>query len=324
MYPQPPADIDPGPHAAEFVWINSIISVSATVVLFYDYLLTLPREILFLWRPRNKQGWFTSACLLNRYIPVLGSIPVVVSYFIHVDFKFCEGLHIYREWFVMVVQTHAGALCMIRVHALYGRSRRILILLVTIGMASIINAFAEMFASRRSGGETIPVISSIPGSGCSQYTPAIGGQFAALAWTGVLVFDSVIFSLTMYKAFQIGRGVRLLDVMVRDGAMYFSALFIINLANMLTLRYSPPLLRTTTTTYTNVLSTTLVSRLILNLREQNATLVGLPTTLETERRFQAALPVARTTTSVGNLSVVRQNRSINETPIMVGTVGASC
>lgn len=36
----------------------------------------------------NKQGWFTSACLLNRYIPVLGSmIPVVVSYFIPVDFN---------------------------------------------------------------------------------------------------------------------------------------------------------------------------------------------------------------------------------------------
>ena len=33
----------------------------------------------------------------------------------------------------------------------------------------------------------------------------------------MLVFDTVIFSLTLYKAFIIGRGVRLLDVMVRDG-----------------------------------------------------------------------------------------------------------
>lgn len=35
---------------------------------------------------------------------------------------------------------------------------------------------------------------------------------------GVLVFDSVIFSLTLYKAFTTGRGIRLLDVIVRDGA----------------------------------------------------------------------------------------------------------
>jgi hypothetical protein len=39
------------------------------------------------------------------------------------------------------------------------------------------------------------------------------------------------------------------------------------------------------------LSATLVSRLVLNLREQNAALAGLPTTVETELRFQGALPV---------------------------------
>ena len=33
----------------------------------------------------------------------------------------------------------------------------------------------------------------------------------------MLVFDSVIFSLTLYKAFTTGRGIRLLDVIVRDG-----------------------------------------------------------------------------------------------------------
>jgi hypothetical protein len=57
------------------------------VVLFYDYFLTLPREVRYLWPPRNKLGWFTSACLLNRYLPLFGSMPVVVTYFISVDFK---------------------------------------------------------------------------------------------------------------------------------------------------------------------------------------------------------------------------------------------
>jgi len=52
------------------------------VILYYDYVLTLHREIQFLWPPHNKQGWFTIACLLNRYIPLLGYLPVVVSYVI--------------------------------------------------------------------------------------------------------------------------------------------------------------------------------------------------------------------------------------------------
>ena len=58
------------------------------------------------------------------------------------------------------------------------------------------------------------------------------------------------------------------------------------------------------------LSTTLVTRLVLNLRER--AVKQLPTTVETVGRFQAALPVARlplSVTSVRNPSFFRQNRS---------------
>ena len=34
-----------------------------------------------------------------------------------------------------------------------------------------------------------------------------------------MAFDSVIFFLTLYRAFKIGRGVKLLHVIVRDGAL---------------------------------------------------------------------------------------------------------
>ncbi len=59
------------------------------------------------------------------------------------------------------------------------------------------------------------------------------------------------------------------------------------------------------------LSTTLINRLVLNLRER--AVKQLPTTIETLGRFQAALPVARqalSRTSVRSPSVFRQNRSI--------------
>jgi len=56
------------------------------VILYYDYILALDREIDFLWPPHNKCRWFTAACLLNRYISVLGYLPLVVSFFITLDF----------------------------------------------------------------------------------------------------------------------------------------------------------------------------------------------------------------------------------------------
>jgi hypothetical protein len=92
-------------------WINSLVNISAAgervtpyvsktktqlyifswarglslVMLYYDYLLTLPREIQFLWPPHNKQGWFTLACFLNRYLPVIGLMPITASYFVSVN-----------------------------------------------------------------------------------------------------------------------------------------------------------------------------------------------------------------------------------------------
>ncbi|KAH9953184.1 hypothetical protein BC827DRAFT_167231 [Russula dissimulans] len=76
------AYIDVDPHVAEEAWIGSAIHVSTIVILYYDYILTLPREIEFLWLSHNKRGWFTTACLLNRYVPVLGYLPTVVEHFI--------------------------------------------------------------------------------------------------------------------------------------------------------------------------------------------------------------------------------------------------
>jgi len=61
-------------------------AVGFLVLLFYDYILTLDREIQFLWPPHNKRGWFTAVCLVNRYISIFGYLPFVVSYFITLDF----------------------------------------------------------------------------------------------------------------------------------------------------------------------------------------------------------------------------------------------
>ena len=71
------------------------------------------------------------------------------------------------------------------------------------------------------------------------------------------------------------------------------------------------------------LSTTLVTRLVLNLRERAVS--QIPTTVETERRFQAGLPIARRpVASVRNRSSVRPNRTmaIGETGLGI-SVGES-
>ena len=75
------------------------------------------------------------------------------------------------------------------------------------------------------------------------------------------------------------------------------------------------------------LSTILVKRLVINLRER--AVEQLPTTIETAGRFQAALPVLGqplSMTSIINSSIVRQDRSavtvIHETVASVPAGGS--
>jgi hypothetical protein len=61
------------------------------------------------------------------------------------------------------------------------------------------------------------------------------------------------------------------------------------------------------------LSATLISRLVLNLREQNSALADLSTTIETQGRFQAALPAVGTMESTSVVTSVRADNSTFET-----------
>ncbi|KAH9981111.1 hypothetical protein BGW80DRAFT_309032 [Lactifluus volemus] len=277
----------PAAEYAYMAYLTTMFRISGIAIQYYDYVLTLSREIQFLWPPHNKQGWYTMACLLNRYLPLFGHLSFFITFLVPGDISVCQGLHVFHQGFMILSQALACALCLVRVYALFDRSRIVLGFLMGIILGAVINACLLMAAIH---GDRFILIYGF--YGCNQMTSTPGGLYAALAWTGVLIFDLAIFSLTLYKAFEIGRGGRLWNVIVRDGTMYFLVLSIMNLGNILMLRFSPPLLKTSTSILTNVISNTLVSRLVLNLREQHAAIAGEPVLVETEWRFQSAEPTA--------------------------------
>ncbi|TFK83483.1 hypothetical protein K466DRAFT_260166 [Polyporus arcularius HHB13444] len=87
----------------------------------------------------------------------------------------------------------------------------------------------------------------------------------------MLCLDTAIFVLTLFKMFGLGHAVGrgLLQVFFRDGAIYYAILCMACVANILTLigTHNVDSNRGLATTLTNALSTTLVSRIFINLRD---------------------------------------------------------
>ena len=56
----------------------------------------------------------------------------------------------------------------------------------------------------------------------------------AAAWAGMLVFDSLVFFMTLYKSMVLPRpnGVNISDILMRDGELLSQTLFLLDLINI--------------------------------------------------------------------------------------------
>ncbi|KAJ7676911.1 hypothetical protein DFH06DRAFT_1291766 [Mycena polygramma] len=246
---------------------SSYFSLVSFSILFYDYFLVLDFEVSRYWD--SHFSWVNVLFFVNRYGALLGNIPVVVEYFwtessSPAKIKVCLGLESYHLYFVIFSQVMAGVMLILRTYALYERSKRVLTVMMTVAAAAIAVALWSVVS-----GKAVDKSTNLPlYFGCNYPTPPDQGLNLAAAWAGVAVFDSMIFILTLYKAFSRRYpGGDLLAVLLRDGAVYFGVIVMSNLSNILTLVLGTPYTRGIVTTFTNIISSVMITRLMLNLRD---------------------------------------------------------
>ncbi|KAF8157131.1 hypothetical protein B0H34DRAFT_712330 [Crassisporium funariophilum] len=151
-----------------------------------------------------------------------------------------------------------------RTYALYERSRKVLALYIGVSAVAVaVGCWAVL------GGKTThkPQDTSVP-IGCGVSLTHYQAIRLGAAWGGMLVFDFLVFAMTLYKSLTLPRtaGTNLLSVLFRDGAIYFGVMMAANLGNILTFMYGGPYTRGVATTFTNIISSVMISRLMLNLR----------------------------------------------------------
>ncbi|CAK5283055.1 unnamed protein product [Mycena citricolor] len=147
----------------------------------------------------------------------------------------CATLHSYHEYFAVAIQIIVGVMLILRTYALYERSKRILVLMVLVASGVIaVGVWAVLVGPKRATNEVAPTLAL--DVGCTSSVTKSQALGLAAAWAGMGVFDCTIFLLTLYRALSQRRvqGVRLMTVLLRDGSIYFGVIVLVNLANILT------------------------------------------------------------------------------------------
>ncbi|KJA21530.1 hypothetical protein HYPSUDRAFT_67659 [Hypholoma sublateritium FD-334 SS-4] len=233
--------------------VNQYFTLISITLVVYDYYLTFAEEVDRFWMggPLN---WASGLFYLNRYVVLVGHIPVMVEFFWKTTAA--SKMQSYHQYLAIAIQLIVASMLIMRMYALYERRRRVLGLYICVSLVVAgIGLWAVLGAKDTHGREVnFPV-------GCS--AALTHDERLGAAWTGMLVFDALVFGMTLYKSLALVRSspeINLLTVLLRDGAVMMAS----NLGNILTFL---PFTRGVVTTFTNVISSVMISRLMLNLRD---------------------------------------------------------
>ncbi|KAI0752140.1 hypothetical protein C8Q74DRAFT_1309082 [Fomes fomentarius] len=247
---------------------NHVISSVSFALLYYDFALTMPLEVKHFWGRRL--SWPSALYFLNRYFSVVSHLPIVYKDFGNPSKLSCEQLQLYHGFLEVISQGLVAALLIVRTYALHNRSRDIVIFLsvfVAFGGAMAIWALIQTIR----GVHDPSGDANIFYNGCVLMLSESQGKRYAIAWSAGLVFDTVVFVITLSGTLRSGFILRggLFYLIMRDGTIYFGILLVCYLANVLSFVYAAPGYRGCMATFTNVLSSILVTRMMLNIRDHD-------------------------------------------------------
>lgn len=260
--------------------IHGYLHMLGVAILYYDHLITLKSEIGHIWaRPKTQSAYLF---FLNRYFAFYTNIAVLVLVSTTLTPEGCKTYTLFRQILLIVNQVLVCLLLAIRIYALYQRSKAVLTFMLMSGAVLSGIACFVMFGQRSQVSKGT--------SGCHTGLSKPTAMRLAGAWEALFVYDVILFSLTIFKTIRekrdrriTGINIDLITLILRDGCMYFAVMALCNLANILTFFFCGPYLRGGLSTFASATSSTMMSRLMLNLHESADE--GIYTTNKTNTHF---------------------------------------
>ncbi|KAJ7282334.1 hypothetical protein C8J57DRAFT_44478 [Mycena rebaudengoi] len=236
-------------------------------ILVYDYALTFPAEVARYWGTR--MTWGTAFFYLNRYSALLGTAPILAELLLTTTdpskAAMCAALQGYRTYFSLWSLILVAVILIMRTYALYERNKHVLAFMIVVTLAAVAFALTILIMREHNRDMLDFHLKTVL---CPLLNPHDLSTRTAAAWGGMLVFDVMIFILTLYKAlrYETCTG-SLFSVLFRDGCMYFGIMITVNTINIGIYTMGGPILSGSGTAIVIALSSVLISRLMLNLRD---------------------------------------------------------
>ncbi|KDR72739.1 hypothetical protein GALMADRAFT_229002 [Galerina marginata CBS 339.88] len=232
--------------------VNYYFTLVSFTLLVHEYCITFVAEVERFWSV-GRLNWASGFFYLNRYLTLFGHIPVVMEFFWANSnphkIQICHQLQSFHQYLAIVIQLVVACMMIMRMYALYERSRKVLALHIGVAVAAVaIGCWSVLGGkSEKSPDVLVPVGCGATLTHNQLFSWSDSGLGAA--WGGMLVFDALVFGMTLYKSLSIPRTreINLLTVLLRDGKLF-------------------PFTRGVATMSTNIVSSIMISRLMLNLR----------------------------------------------------------
>ncbi|EJD54952.1 hypothetical protein AURDEDRAFT_140707, partial [Auricularia subglabra TFB-10046 SS5] len=232
--------------------------LSSFMVLIVDWIICLPVEIDYVWS--RKRSLFTVLWCSIRYIPILlYTMSIYTTFQSTWTQEVCSRTGASATIFLAIALACSHAIFMMRTWALYGRSRMPLIVL---GPLLLLSAALHLLTIHDAIKVDVP-----EGMGCIPASPS--KRMGIVAWSATLTFDSVAFALTLKKTLKYAREqveAGVLKVFLRDGVIYYAAMFLCYLVDIILFAVARESLRDLNASFSATFTVTLTTRLLLNLR----------------------------------------------------------
>ncbi|KAJ7053169.1 hypothetical protein C8F01DRAFT_555101 [Mycena amicta] len=190
----------------------------------------------------------------------------------------CKTLELYHEYLVVALQIVIGVMLIIRTYALYERNRSILLFMIAFSAGVIgVGVWGTLHSNALHPADKGSAMSLNVGCAYGITQPESIGLI--ISWSAMGLFDVMIFALTLFRTFTAMtrarlNGMHLMSVLMRDGCLYFGAMVLCNAGNIMTLVFGGGFTRGNLSTFTNIVSSIMISRLMLNLRDPAVSIRG--------------------------------------------------